>query len=65
MIWKVKDINKEQVITVLLHLPHLIYMSHLWHILLCNQVGHIHNEKFKFHNITAERAFLTLDNYEV
>lgn len=60
MIWKVKDINKEQ---VMLHLPHLIYMSHFWHILLCNQVGHIHN--FKFENITTERLLLTFDNYEV
>lgn len=26
MIWKVKDINKEQVIKVALHLPHLVHV---------------------------------------
>lgn len=54
MIWKVKDINKEQMITVLVHLPHLIHMSHSWHILPRNQVELIPNEKFKFPNITTE-----------
>lgn len=65
MICKVKDINKEQVITALLHLPHLIYMSHLWHTLLCNQlenVIHIHND---FHFVLVKECFLTLDKYEV
>jgi len=32
MIWKAKDINIEQALTVLSHLPDSNYMSHLWHV---------------------------------
>lgn len=57
MIWKVKDINKEQVITVVLHLLHLIYVSYLWHILPCNQADNF----IFFFKYYQRDLFLTLD----
>lgn len=59
MIWKVKDINKEQVITVVLLLPHLIYVSYLWHILPCNQVENL----YIFKILPQRDLFLTLDSF--
>lgn len=50
MIWKVKDINKEQVITVVLLLPHF---------LPCNQVENL----YIFKILPQRDLFLTLDSF--